>query len=238
MAYRAYAVFGLAGRTTAGAGSPADVSAAFCPWQSARTGTRTQENENSVPCLLRRFAAAAAGVRSNVSTLRSRGARRLGPPTQIISLRKRCRTIRSAHEMTRPTARTDRAARGVPPACNRRKAPAWQCRRPAGALRSSVSGRRPRDRPSRAARVSRPLQDDDADRPDDGNPGDEPDNEENDSEDHQGGLLDDGAAVPGRREDIVGVNELSCGACYGGGAAVVLTVAGKGSIAGGSLVSI
>lgn len=31
------------------------------------------------------------------------------------------------------------------------------------------------------------YQDDDADRPEDGNPGDEPDNEENDSEDDQGG---------------------------------------------------
>jgi hypothetical protein len=31
------------------------------------------------------------------------------------------------------------------------------------------------------------YQDDDADRPDDGNPGDEPDNEENDSEDNQEG---------------------------------------------------
>jgi hypothetical protein len=41
------------------------------------------------------------------------------------------------------------------------------------------------------------YQDDDADRPDDGNFDDEPDDEENDSEDDQRGLLDDGPPSQG-----------------------------------------
>ena len=49
------------------------------------------------------------------------------------------------------------------------------------------------------------YQDDDTDRPDDGNLGDEPDNEKNDSEDDQGGLLTAGRRPKRRQEDIAGV---------------------------------
>jgi adenylate kinase family enzyme len=60
------------------------------------------------------------------------------------------------------------------------------------------------------------YQDDDADRPEDGNPGDEPDNEENDSEDDQGVLLT-AAAVLGRRQKIsLRSNSSGRGACCAG----------------------
>jgi hypothetical protein len=46
------------------------------------------------------------------------------------------------------------------------------------------------------------YQNDDADRPEDGNPGDEPDNEENDSEDDQGVFLSTGRRPRAAAEDI------------------------------------
>jgi len=127
--------------------------------------------------------------------------------------------IRRLPGNARTASWTVRAARGVKPARNSRQAPAGQ---PALSSRSPV---RSEIVPAAADRVTghpeqreyhARYQDDDADRPDDGNPGDEPDNEENDSEDNQEGSQVRTAA-PGRRQKIsLGSNSSGCDACCAG----------------------
>ena len=66
------------------------------------------------------------------------------------------------------------------------------------AASSSVCARRPRDQPSRAtSKMQAGHNDDDADRPENSYLGDEPDDEENDTENDQGGLLAGVSRRPG-----------------------------------------